>query len=106
MTEFHDDENFVLLTDEDGVEHEFEVLDVLNIEEQDYAILAMPDSDEDAIVLRIEEGADGNHVLVDIEDEEEWNMVAQAWEEIQDDESEWVEEEDDEGEKAEQDPGK
>ena len=94
MTEFREDENIVVLTDEDGQEHEFEIVDVLNIDDTDYAILAVPDSDEDAIVLRIEQDDNGNHILVDIEDEEEWNRVAEVWDEIQDEEWEdWEEEE-------------
>lgn len=87
MAELHDDENnIVLLTDEEGVEHEFELIDVIAVGESDYAILAVLDNDEDAIVLRIEEDENGKRILVDIEDEEEWEEVARAWEEIQDEE--------------------
>lgn len=80
-----DDLNFVVLTDEEGVEHEFEVLDVINVEDRDYAVLATRDNEDEAIVLRVEiDAATGGNILVDIEDDEEWERVAAAWEEIQD----------------------
>lgn len=79
-------EDTVVLTDEDGEEHEFELLDVLEVEGRRYAVL-VPSGDEDedadeAVILRLETDPDGKEVLVQIEDDEEWERVADAWDEL------------------------
>lgn len=76
--------DFVVLTDENGETHEFEVLDVLSVDGKEYAILAEPEDDEDAFALRIGTDGEGNEVLQEIEDDEEWEKVSRAWEEAQD----------------------
>ncbi len=70
------------LTDEDGVEHEFEILDELDVDDKHYvALIPAEESAEDEeeegqlIVLRSEE-EDGEEYLAYIEDEEEFNRVA------------------------------
>jgi len=99
----HEEGDFVVLTDEDGEEHEFELVDVFDLNGKEYAVLASAeDSDEEddeAIVLRVERDGEGQDMLVDIEDDEEWERVAARWDEILEEESvlEWdPEEEDDE----------
>lgn len=88
----------VVLTDENGVEHEFELLDVFDVDDKEYAVLASAEEDaedgEEAIVLRVEKDAEGNDVLVDIEDDEEWDRVSARWDEILEDEAslEWDDE--------------
>jgi uncharacterized protein YrzB (UPF0473 family) len=73
-------QNIIVLTDEDGGEHEFEVLEVLEVEEKTYAILQPTDIQEDeAIILRVEEDEEGNPVLVNIEDDDEWDRVAEVY---------------------------
>ncbi|MCY0908151.1 MAG: Holliday junction resolvase RuvX [Sulfobacillus thermotolerans] len=83
-----EEDEIITLTDEDGNEHEFVVVDVIEVEEQDYAILLPIDTEEDeeaeAVILRLEKDDDGDDVLVDIESEEEWEKVAQAYEELLD----------------------
>lgn len=133
----------IVLTDEEGDEHEFAVIDVIEVEGRDYAIL-LPYSSEgedldaevseeieaeaeketeaekeaeaekkdddlgleevgdEAIILRIDKDDEGDDILVDIEDEEEWQRVADAWDELLDEEME----EDAEGDKAEEEDGK
>ena len=78
MTE---DENVVVLTDEDGNDHEFEVLDIMEIDECEYAILLplFENEAEEAIILKMGLDEDGDEVLFDIEDDDEWEMVAEAW---------------------------
>jgi len=75
-------ENTIILTDEEGKEHEFLVVDILSVDE--YAVL-LPVGEEsepdEAIVLKIDVDEEGNEVLREIEDEEEWERVVQAWEE-------------------------
>ncbi|MGI9860112.1 DUF1292 domain-containing protein [Moorella naiadis] len=78
-----DEENTIILTDDEGHEHEFIVVDILNVEDDEYAILlpaASADNEGEAIVLKIGLDEDGNEILFEIEDEDEWQRVAQAWE--------------------------
>ena len=94
----HDAEEFdtVVLTDDEGKDHEFLHLDTLELEGSTYFVL-MPISDEEsedeeadeAIILKLGKDAEGNEMLQDIEDDEEWEKVADAWENL-------VESEDDE----------
>lgn len=79
-----DYENTIILTDEEGQEHEFVVVDILEAEGSEYAILIpaeMDDASNEAIVLKIGRDEDGSEVLYEIEDEAEWEQVARAWEE-------------------------
>ncbi len=98
-----DMEGVIVLTDEDGEEHEFELVDMLELEGKRYAIL-MPleepeddldddddeddeyEEDDDTVILRVETDQEGNDILVQIEDDDEWERVVQAWEEILDEE--------------------
>ena len=78
------------LLDEEGKEHSFEVIDILQVNENDYAIL-LPLEDEreldselgedEAIIFRIVDEGEENQTLMAVEDEEEWELVASAWEE-------------------------
>ena len=73
----------VLLYDEDGKEIEFDVLTKLDIKDKEYVIVAPTgEEDIDAIALRIEKDAEGNDILVTIEDDEEFEMIAEAYDAI------------------------
>ena len=77
------EDEVLTLTDEEGNEHEFSVIDIIEMEGSEYAIL-LPheggeDDEDEAIILRIDSDDDGNEVLVDIEDDEEWEKVADTW---------------------------
>ena len=80
----------VILVDEDGVEHEFIVIDVIEMDDSEYAILQPTDDDPDddidpeAIILRFDTDDDGQEVLVEIEDDDEWEKVADAWQDFAD----------------------
>ncbi|MDK2820135.1 MAG: hypothetical protein PWP31_100 [Clostridia bacterium] len=90
-----DQEMNIVLTDEEGHEHEFTVVDVLSLEENDYAILIPAEEEKfngEAIVLRVELDENRQEVLAEIEDEEEWQRVVKAWEEAIDEELEDEEE--------------
>jgi uncharacterized protein YrzB (UPF0473 family) len=83
-----EEENIVILTDDEGQDHEFEVLQIMEIDDQEYAILLpleQEGEEDEAIILRIGVDENGEEVLFDIEDDEEWEMVAQAWQEGGDD---------------------
>ncbi|HWQ73467.1 MAG TPA: DUF1292 domain-containing protein [Desulfitobacteriaceae bacterium] len=87
--------NTIILTDEEGEDHEFLHLDTLEVDGSTYFVL-MPilegeeeseDEDEDvdeAIILKLDKDDQGNEMLIDIDDDEEWEKVADAWEEMAD----------------------
>lgn len=71
----------ITLLDEEGIETEFEVITKLDIEENEYVIVTPVDGEEDeAIVLKIVLDEEGNEVLASVDDEEEFEMVAEAYE--------------------------
>jgi len=89
--------NTLTLIDEDGEEHEFEILNSIEIEDQRYVVLA-PLADEEyvdeddfadegsAVLLKVEVGEDGEEYLTDITDEEEFEMVVAALEAMEEEE--------------------
>ena len=80
----------VVLVDDEGEEHKFLVVDVIPVNDYSYAIL-MPHpekensngevnvEDLDAYIFRVTE-KDGEQILEEVEEEDEWNLVAEAWE--------------------------
>lgn len=77
-----DHDEVITLIDEEGMEHDFNVVDILEVEGNRYAILTPVEDEEEAIILRFERDEEGNEILVDIDDDEEWEKVADAWEEL------------------------
>jgi len=71
------DEDVVTLLDEDGVEHEFSVVDVLEVDQRRYAVLqpVAGGEEEAAVIFRMEDDT-----LVTIEDDAEFERVRQAFE--------------------------
>ena len=82
------EKDVISLLDEEGKEHEFEIVDALELEDRQYLALvplydesqaeeALEDSGE-LVILRVsdEEDEDGEQYLDAIEDEEEYNRVA------------------------------
>lgn len=92
--EIFDDEEFsiLVLVDDEGIEHEFELLAEMEIEKEKYRVLIplleedeleeMDEFEAEIIILKVVYDEDGNEMLSDIEDEEEWEMVADAWQEL------------------------
>lgn len=79
----------ITLIDESGVEHEFEVEAFLDVEDEKYAVL-IPQSDEynnEAVIMRFGVDEDGEEVLFDIDSDEEWERVADAYDSYADEES-------------------
>lgn len=78
-------EDVLTLVDEEGNEHLFSVIDLLKLEEREYAILLPLEqegesSGDEAIIFRVVEDEQGQALLA-VEDEDEWEEVASAWEE-------------------------
>ena len=68
----------ITLLDEDGTEHEFSVVDVLDVDEHRYAILQPVSEGQEsdtAVIFRMEDDA-----LVTIEDDAEFDRVRQVFE--------------------------
>ena len=87
MTQEND--GVVTLVDEEGIEHDFVLLDIVVVNENEYAIMVPAEDaelengeaeEQEAVIFRIDENEDGEQTLVAIDDEE-WDSVAAAWEE-------------------------
>lgn len=96
MTEEFLEEDFpiLVLVDEDGIEHLFELLAELEIENDKYRVLVPLDEEDEeydeedgeVVILKVIIDEEGNELLSDIDDEQEWEMVVEAWQELVDSE--------------------
>lgn len=79
----HEHEEFVLtLTDEKGNDVEMVLVETFDVGEKLYALLLERENPgADGVILRMEE-EDEEMVLYNIEDEEEWNAVEAAYNEL------------------------
>ncbi len=79
-------EDVITLIDEDGVEHQFEVETLLEVENEKYAVLIPMDEEyidtNEAIIMRFGVDDDGEEILFDVDNDEEWDRVADAYDEI------------------------
>lgn len=77
--------NIISLTDEEGVQRDFEVVTILKVEDTEYAVLydveAGDEDDEAAVVFRIAQDEEGQEVLEVVEDDDEFDRVAEAYQE-------------------------
>lgn len=76
-----EDDDVITLLDEEGAEHEFNIVDVLEVGEKRYAILQPRGGGEesDAVIFRME-----GDTLITIEDDAEFERVRQAFEATED----------------------
>ncbi|MFY9378441.1 MAG: DUF1292 domain-containing protein, partial [Peptococcia bacterium] len=62
-----DNDEKIVLVDEDGVEHEFALIDVIEVDNEEYAILQplndFDEDDADAIILKITKDENGDDIL-------------------------------------------
>jgi uncharacterized protein YrzB (UPF0473 family) len=93
----------ISLVDDEGKEHEFNIVDVIEVEAQRYAILQPTRGNEEAVIFRVED----DETLSTVEDDEEFARVAAALDDLDDyDEVEVAEEDDpeeDDGEEEDED---
>lgn len=90
-------EDTITLIDEDGEEQDFFIVDELMVEGNKYAVLLSLEEEEclegeegeegeedegEAVILKYVLDEKGNEILADIDDDEEWEKVANAWEEM------------------------
>ncbi|MCR4962991.1 MAG: DUF1292 domain-containing protein [Firmicutes bacterium] len=78
-------DELITLIDEEGMEHQFAVEAFLDLDDEKYAVL-LPVCDEydtdEAVIMRFGVDENGEEVLYDIDSDEEWEKVADAYDEI------------------------
>ncbi|MGE5380395.1 MAG: DUF1292 domain-containing protein [Methylocystaceae bacterium] len=92
--EMFDDIEIIELVDDEGNEHLFELVAELEMEGNLYKVLIPyeEDAEEDdeteveVIILKSQTDENGEEFLIDIEDDEEWEKVADAWQELMEEE--------------------
>ena len=79
-------DDVLILIDEDEQEHPFQMIDMVEVDGSHYAVLVPLEEgsdEEEAIILKIVVDENGEEVLYDIEDDEEWEKVVDIWNESQ-----------------------
>ncbi|MGB8953957.1 MAG: DUF1292 domain-containing protein [Tumebacillaceae bacterium] len=70
----------ITLIDDEGQEADFEVIEILELEDKTYAVMMPVDSEDDeAFILRVENDEDGNPTLTTIDDDAEYETVAEVF---------------------------
>ena len=90
--EFDELDNRIILNDEDGNEIEFEFLDVVEVDGNEYVVLLPVEEAEkgEVVIFRIE-GSEDDESYVSLEDEAEAEKVFQAFKEKTKDEFDFAE---------------
>ena len=83
-----ENENFIETVDENGNKVSFELLDIVIVDDVEYALLLPTEKDEDAeddeiIVMRLKKDGE-DYSFEAIEDDDEFNKVAEYIEELED----------------------
>ena len=96
VTEGEELDNIVVLNDEEGNEVEFEFLDLIEYEGEEYVVLLPNDDDDDAgevLILKLEDtDSEDEESYVSVDDEEVLNKVFEIFKEKFKDEFNFVEE--------------
>lgn len=74
-----EENKIITMVDEDGEKVEFELVELIELNEKKYALLAPVGDEEDAYVYKIEE-VDGKKEYIAVEDEEEFEKVLEEYE--------------------------
>lgn len=78
-------ENIITLLDDNDNPIDFEIIEMLEIASKRYAFLLPLNDEEDvteedeAVIFRIDTGDDGEEIFAYIEDDEEWEMVVDTY---------------------------
>jgi len=92
--EMFDDIEIIELVDDEGNEHLFELVAELEMEGNLYKVLIPyeenaeedEETEVEVIILKSQTDENGEEFLVDIEDDEEWEKVADAWQDLREEE--------------------
>lgn len=78
----NENENIITLLDENNQEVDFEIVATLKVDDTDYAILIpLNEPGEEAFIFKMIE-ENGEYLFECVEDDEEFNIVAEAYEEL------------------------
>lgn len=69
----------VTLTDEEGVERDFDIIGTLEMDGNEYFALVAVDGDEDEYIVLKAVEENGEEVLITIDDDDEFDKVADAF---------------------------
>lgn len=76
-------ENIITLLDDDDNAIDFEIIEMLEISGKRYAFLLPLNDDsadeDEAVIFRIDTGEDGEEIFAYIEDDQEWEMVVDTY---------------------------
>lgn len=70
--------NKIILQDENGQDKEFEIVEVIEVEEKKYVLVAAVGDEDDAYVYRVDQ-VDGKEQLVAVLDDEEFEIVLEEY---------------------------
>ncbi|MGB9679481.1 MAG: DUF1292 domain-containing protein [Thermoanaerobacteraceae bacterium] len=77
------DPEIIQLVDENGQEVDFELVASFELDETRYAVVVPVEGEgEDAYILKVDQDENGEDIFVGIEDEEEFNDVVEAYNEL------------------------
>lgn len=74
-----EENKIISMMDEDGEKVEFELVEIIELDENKYALLAPIGDEEDAFVYKIEM-VDGKEQYLAVEDEQEFERVLEEYE--------------------------
>ena len=74
-----EENKIITMVDEDGEKVDFELVEIIELDENKYALLAPIGEEEDAFVYKIEL-VDGKEQYIAVEDEEEFERVLEEYE--------------------------
>ena len=78
----NEEEDLLLLTDENGVEHSFEYLDCIDYQGKEYLVLIPNEEDaEEIVILEIEPVDEENENYIAVENEDTLNAVYEIFKE-------------------------
>lgn len=83
-----ENENIITLLDDDDNPIDFEIIEMLEIQGKRYAFLLPLNGEEDgsdedeAVIFRIDPGEDGEEIFAYIEDDAEWEMVVDTYNDL------------------------
>lgn len=85
MTQEMENENIITLLDDDDNPIDFEIIEMLEIGGKNYAFLLPLNTEDDnadedeAVIFRIDKTDDGDEIFAYIEDDAEWEMVVDTY---------------------------
>jgi uncharacterized protein YrzB (UPF0473 family) len=80
-----EENKIITMVDEDGEKVDFELIEIIELDENKYALLAPIGDEEDAYVYKIEV-VEGKEQYIAVEDEEEFEKVLEEYESTFDEE--------------------